>query len=1379
MKTIESIHQEVAQLIRAEIINSHFFKCSREEFLSPKRLENISEIELFLLENPFRNDAILGFLVRLIEEAHKLMPLNERRLEGYVEKIAFNDNGRELLDEFKMFFEDCQLQTPEIEAYIDTLREAENDEEIWYYAGISAIVFSTDFRRINLPEEEAESYIDLITANDLDEFIYQVDKSEGRSLWDVARNLETLKKEFLSNNQNDFVDLIKSTTRQSHLDRLINSSQDEREALLDEYLESRNEDIIEFLMTSEASDVYCVDFIESRFDVDEFKDKWFETTPIEKVPKRLLPYYLDEMGTLVKNEYNIQYAKVCVQDHESSYPNIDTYFPSSETNIKTFCENVAYCDESFLRLLSKDSSGEYLESSREGTIFGEYFDMLRIIPFEGVVGFESSNANFIQFVAQPESSIIDTPSLTLNTPKSLEIKSLWEYQKLARLILNSSPKIPTTIKNIKILIQIYRKVFVDEFIDLTSSKPLLLDSELYGKIKAKFDSSLTITNIDSQEKVLSNEGFILDVRDSNMCVVVEAPLKVEYIEPINDLGFGEPQNHEITSVLQQGRGLLAHEKLLFCKRKSNQNILFVSYFEAFEGFRNYDNVEALVGVLKEGVEGMPLIGLDTLFLKAKTQPFLKEDAPTLWVNKLIGFKNSRNFFKNSNFIAYSYLYVFMVQIAGRFAEHAQNDLISQRLPLGAIFKVYSQNENFDSPARFLKFAQAMNVENRTTLVLNSIPFSYQCTSTHNYLAAYDKEDSIYVLGLRYLYSFIDTYTRPLVLLYNALQFSISPRSNPTLRFGENSSTLAGNYSYNYSEVTWVNDYLDLISKSQAEDFYKKSLLTQDDLPSAQLIAEEIERFHSKACISEFEMFETLFDLDKMEAIFHLDSDERPKALQAIKLSSAIYERLQNHLDIDHFKDVQRGEAFDVFDFDGLIPMGVFSQQLSFCITAISKFISFVYSPLVVDSEFKTRPFFEIFLSKPQDSDSVKHRINLESIFDFPIEDSHLKKLKKNNSVNVIVAGKESRLPICLANLDKNVIPYEAIRRALLVFKSTHTFVPMGIDERTKLPQGNRLSLGAFLSIFSILSVAQERFMKSRAQNIYGELQAYQVAYEDMGVDSEPTEFVQFGEAEDLQLTIRQATCSYSEYQDSFEKATDEQIKERFVDLTSTYQICIGQSGMGYIGEAQNGVFEVFTLFSKDKNFSTLGFRTSDGSSYSIEDTKGGNNNQPWDKGTLEDHQMYLNWLMDLFFTYCIREEDFIDYVCGNQLYPNLLTGENARDLDLDALTPIFEINQMYVSNNAELIAKDPLVLATGFCTRLHKVLSEADVLERFENVEDLVYKLQTFTEYLKKKEVTVFSRFFELFYSVSENSKYRYNFKNASLMDNGIRRRYNARFDTK
>jgi hypothetical protein len=662
----------------------------------------------------------------------------------------------------------------------------------------------------------------------------------------------------------------------------------------------------------------------------------------------------------------------------------------------------------------------------------------------------------------------------------------------------------------------------------------------------------------------------------------------------------------------------------------------------------------------------------------------------------IGWQSPKKLYKNSNFMAYSYLYMFLYQILGRFGEHAQSDTASQTLPLGAMFEVYFEKDPPQNPRQFLERAKDLLLESRHPLIPPTALYATQNGFfTSPYIGTLSSKDfDPYNSPLRFLYSFIDTYTKPLAILYNAIQFGSGPRPNPELR--SEKSNITCSYPLNYSDGSWVREYLHSVFESQGAEFSQASHLREGVNPPTDQVLQELARFTEHAQVGEYyEILALSNALDMLTKGTAGAEIEYPAAMG--KRASGLVEILAPLMNTGNMKSRSDFKQKEVFDLEGGFDMSPFSQQLVAAITFFSEFTSLAMGPFIVGLEDSR--FYSLFMrgdSSPQAP--VKNSADFRDLLKFPVVTSGIRKIVKNKDVASVIGEERTRLPFTRANLSKNLVPLDLIRYLISdAFPDTYTFTPMGMDARAKIPSTERLSLGAYVSIFTALIHANKTFLNLQSAGQYGAAQAvlstYSVDFDDLRSES--------GEVDlsDFTYIVRQATADLDIYDDegTLSPASEDTIRERFRNLSAAYSICIGQI-QSYAEDAAKEELEVFTFFDHDTNVSTLGFYLKGEHNgtyeYSIVDSNGQNNDSCSSFGS-EAAQFIVNWLADTVLAYTISEDDLTAILKGEQ--DELPTAEIDFVLNDGNVRDLFRICAAYTDSPA------------GFCTRLSPIFKKFSV----------------------------------------------------------------------
>ena len=227
----------------------------------------------------------------------------------------------------------------------------------------------------------------------------------------------------------------------------------------------------------------------------------------------------------------------------------------------------------------------------------------------------------------------------------------------------------------------------------------------------------------------------------------------------------------------------------------------------------------------------------------------------------------------------------------------------------------------------------------------------------------------------------------------------------------------------------------------------------------------------------------------------------------------------------------------------------------------------------------------------------------------------LKIIEKNKSINV---GGDARKPVTLANLGKNPISYEGIRRGLKTFDFRPKASVLGIDSRSKPSPYPRLPLGAFLTTYTWLIIAKRAFLSN------------------LGLDGFGAKIVEKGDFEIRHLTVNE------DGNEHFTKADDTEVRQRFERATASYGLCLGESQFDFVEEAQLGELDVWMFFDSQtqNNFAAIGISSSeihdgDFEKFEVVDDNGESNSPA---GTLPQ---YISEVTDV---YHFTQEDFYKYM---------------------------------------------------------------------------------------------------------------------------------------
>ena len=600
------------------------------------------------------------------------------------------------------------------------------------------------------------------------------------------------------------------------------------------------------------------------------------------------------------------------------------------------------------------------------------------------------------------------------------------------------------------------------------------------------------------------------------------------------------------------------------------------------------------------------------------------------------------FYKDSNLIAYSYLYIYIPQIGGRFSEHLQKGGISSTFPLGSIMASFvGENQTDISPQQFLKRGKSLGME-RIYPLRKVQKYEYEVRSNIPWLNIDVKKAGLDPYGdgeqfnpflnytpksldpaCRYLYSFIDFYTRPLALLYQVLHSKTSTqesRKNPFLDLKHKTFSFTGN------TTKWQETYKGLIKASQDTTFWEGSRANPSAYPTFKEddIPQEIEYFIQNADVREYqdlhkvghdislnysELGERTSYLLRYE-IYGDSSDILPLAFKEVAVEHEQKSLLKNTLEACRLGEGTHSTTVEDTQTGNLYENTKFSRRLLSCINAISQFWSFNMPTLLTNTDDKFSKAFIFGEDK-----SIRHVVDLGFLFENPVVGKGLKIIEKNKSINV---GGDARKPVTIANLGKNPISYEGIRRGLKTFDFRPKASVLGIDSRSKPSPYPRLPLGAFLTTYTWLIIAKRAFLSN------------------LGLDGFGAKIVEKGDFEIRHLTVNEDGDKH------FIKADDTEVRQRFERATASYGLCIGESQFDFVEEAQFGDLDVWMFFDSQtqNNFATIGISSTaihDGEFEKFEiDDDNGESNSP--AGTLPQ---YISEVTDV---YHFTQEDFYKYI---------------------------------------------------------------------------------------------------------------------------------------
>ena len=542
----------------------------------------------------------------------------------------------------------------------------------------------------------------------------------------------------------------------------------------------------------------------------------------------------------------------------------------------------------------------------------------------------------------------------------------------------------------------------------------------------------------------------------------------------------------------------------------------------------------------------------------------------------VSFKIKRDFKlgKNVNFIATSILSYIYPQMLLRFEEHCQPNSTLNKIPLGSAMELLTEEEVQD-PQRFLTASYGV-----LSRIVNRINF-IGCTESPEGLVDFFKslinsldegsdQRNGYIGAVRYLYSFIDYYTKPLSILHNVLlnpgQYGLE-RSNPLLKKGESS---ASSYSFRPVE-SWVSEYFELIKESQGEMFYKKSplyghVIKNGMSPDVETLESELD-YWDGATVAEYEdlvrmatqgvPYESSFIYGEALPIYEAYEDSNLQRAYWNKLESE-YRTLQDLIKKNKVTPYRRYEDRKTLrDSNGdEILISDFSAGLHACVNVFSRFWVRVVSDLI-GKDFYDKKFFKNFIKGG--NRNVPHIADLSEIFEYGVFSTGLKKIKENKSTSI----GDSKVPFVEASFRKGRIPYTLIKQAeserICNLDKVGTFGTLPNAKQESVHSKSRLDLGSYLFITNLIaSTCQFWNVKEAEKSEYG-----------------PTIWRRGN------LAIVQ-TSAISKEDDTFElDPVDPYIVGRRLELiTQNYNLCIGQHSQPLRGNITDGRAQAFCFFNE-------------------------------------------------------------------------------------------------------------------------------------------------------------------------------------------------------
>lgn len=517
--------------------------------------------------------------------------------------------------------------------------------------------------------------------------------------------------------------------------------------------------------------------------------------------------------------------------------------------------------------------------------------------------------------------------------------------------------------------------------------------------------------------------------------------------------------------------------------------------------------------------------------------------------------------KNVNLLACANLAIFVPQMIARFREHLQPNTSINNAPLGAAMDATFGGE-VNSPYDY--FADPINGIYSKLLRRNN----YVGAGSIGYFNAEQRINgttlSPYMGAIRYIYSFVDFYTKPLALLYNVLlnpkQYGL--RENPYIRGSEN---LAATYSIKPAS-SWVSVYREALKLSQ-RDVSWSYLMTLDEVPTKKDVEFELSQFQLHASVFEYDdLFKedgsSKFETFTLEASYRdqsiLPVDLRNQELHTLFKNALAPFKYSVYFDYD---SANRECTFE--DMHGKYTYDVFSRKLNSCVYIFASHWSFNIAPLITQ-QFYDGSFYRDNLegSNP----NVLHVADLKDIFKYGVYSTGIKKIIQNNSVSV---GDGEKSKFCEANYEKNRIPYYPIHYALKMFPRIQgsVFGPLPNEQMSTVTSSERLSLGAYISTTNFI------------------VASYRIMGREVSVDEFGPQVVAVTSTENAEVSIRQQTGFSVVGERVLESVNSPNVsnggatvESRLSELTRNYNICTGQSSQRYTGRAQRGSADVFSCF---------------------------------------------------------------------------------------------------------------------------------------------------------------------------------------------------------
>ena len=505
--------------------------------------------------------------------------------------------------------------------------------------------------------------------------------------------------------------------------------------------------------------------------------------------------------------------------------------------------------------------------------------------------------------------------------------------------------------------------------------------------------------------------------------------------------------------------------------------------------------------------------------------------------------------KNINLLAASNLAYVAPQMLGRFEEHAGDNVVLNSAPLGAAMDLY-MGKRVSSPNEFL-------ADPEQSIFLEAFTRGALFGQRINELDGKDAQQR-YMGGLRYIYSLIDFYTRPLAILYNVLYYPGSyVRENPYVK---GKKLLAATYSLKAN--TWLDAYKEALRVSQRDTSW--SHLVDLSLARVADVERELDLWDEYATVYEFD---DLFDRDGVSKFTMFTSEESygdgeilPRDLRSVD----IHDKLSRLCGIEEnvlFTTPHMREGLSFTDPFGTTRYEEFSRKLNAAINICARNWTFNIAPLLGET-YSESSFFETYVAG--NNPNVRHVANLSELFNYGVLSSALKKILNNKKVSV---GDGKKVRFCGANLDQNAMPYYPIHYALTQFSRVRgsQFGNLPNEDLIAITQKERLSLGAYTVITNLVGITYQEMTRATDS---GEFGPSILTANDEYTLTQCTGFV---------ASKRDATLA-----DVFQVSGRDSVVERLDAISRDYNICIGyHKTPDYSGLSARGKADTFTYFDSD------------------------------------------------------------------------------------------------------------------------------------------------------------------------------------------------------